>query len=383
MHGLTSTYPDYCFLVIGANMGISKMTKEHLACSLALDLPVFVVFTKIDIAPEEVFKSNLEKISNIMKRHCDKVPVKVKTEADVHQVVSTIETGKICPIFAISNTTGEHVDLLRLFLSRLPKVAAAKAAEEDASVAAESGITHKFVVDSRYFSKGVGLILGGTVLRGSVRLNQEMMFGPDRLGNFKPVIIKGIHENRVDITEAGEMASVCVNIKVSGKNAEPIKNNHIRKGSCLINHVAQKTKGVNQYQSLCIRYFDAQMKVLHHATTIQEGYQGVLHIGGVRQTVQAVRVARAAKSGKDEPAEDSGHMRNGDSGMIRFKFKYGVELIEQGAKIMVREGNTKAFGFIKQTYAMNAPPADLVDNFIIQTSETSTATVSNSGTRAT
>lgn len=96
-----------------------------------------------------------------------------------------------------------------------------------------------------------------------------------------------------------------------------------------------------------------------------------------------MRVARAAKSGKEEPTEDSGHMRNGDSGVIRFKFKYGVELIEEGAKIMVREGNTKAFGFIKHTYPMNAPPADLVDNFIIQASDTSSTATSNSGARAT
>jgi hypothetical protein len=30
-----------------------------------------------------------------------------------------------------------------------------------------------------------------------------MMFGPDKNGNFKLVIIKGIHEDRVPITEAG------------------------------------------------------------------------------------------------------------------------------------------------------------------------------------
>ena len=59
MHGLTSLYPDYCLLVIGANMGISKMTKEHLGISLALNLPVFVVFTKIDLAPEKVFNDNM------------------------------------------------------------------------------------------------------------------------------------------------------------------------------------------------------------------------------------------------------------------------------------------------------------------------------------
>ena len=56
-------------------------------------------------------------------------------------------------------------------------------------------------------------------------------------------------------------------------------------------------------------------------------------------------------------------MRTGDEGIIRFKFKYGVEFIEKGAKIMVREGNTKAFGAIIKVYPMNQPPEDLVDNF--------------------
>ena len=29
----------------------------------------------------------------------------------------------------------------------------------------------KFIVDSRYFCKGVGLILGGTVLKGTIRMD--------------------------------------------------------------------------------------------------------------------------------------------------------------------------------------------------------------------
>ena len=70
MHGLTSLYPDYCLLVIGANMGISKMTKEHLGISLALNLPVFVVFTKIDLAPEKIFNDNMQKIKKIMRQNC-------------------------------------------------------------------------------------------------------------------------------------------------------------------------------------------------------------------------------------------------------------------------------------------------------------------------
>ncbi len=61
-------------------------------------------------------------------------------------------------------------------------------------------------------------------------------------------------------------------------------------------------------------------------------------------------------------------MRANDKGTIRFKFKYGVEFVEKGAKIMVREGNTKAFGQIVDVYPINAPPEDLVDNFTVNDS---------------
>ena len=60
-----------------------------------------------------------------------------------------------------------------------------------------------------------------------------------------------------------------------------------------------------------------------------------------------------------------GCMRANDQGTIRFKFKYGVEFVEKGAKIMIREGNTKAFGQISHVYPMNDPPKDLVDNFTV------------------
>jgi GTPase len=71
----------------------------------------------------------------------------------------------------------------------------------------------------------VGLILGGTVLKGTLKLDQPMMFGPDRYGNFKPVVVKGIHLNRVEVPEAEQMSSICVHVKTVGKNTEPIKNN--------------------------------------------------------------------------------------------------------------------------------------------------------------
>lgn len=67
------------------------------------------------------------------------------------------------------------------------------------------------------------------------------------------------------------MASVCVHIKTTDKS-KPIKNSEIRKGSYLINPIEQKEKNKNQYHSLCVKYFDAHVKVLHHHTTIKDGF---------------------------------------------------------------------------------------------------------------
>ena len=51
MFGLVGLLPDYSMIIVGANMGVSRMTKEHLGISLALKIPIFIVVTKIDIAP--------------------------------------------------------------------------------------------------------------------------------------------------------------------------------------------------------------------------------------------------------------------------------------------------------------------------------------------
>ena len=44
--------------------------------------------------------------------------------------------------------------------------------EETLDQTLETEVTTKFIVDSRFFCKGVGLILGGTILRGSIKLEQ-------------------------------------------------------------------------------------------------------------------------------------------------------------------------------------------------------------------
>ena len=46
---------------VGSNAGIVGMTKEHLGLALALNVPVFVVVTKIDMCPANILQGKCER----------------------------------------------------------------------------------------------------------------------------------------------------------------------------------------------------------------------------------------------------------------------------------------------------------------------------------
>lgn len=52
--------PDAACLLVGANMGVVGMCREHLGVALALKVPVFFVITKTDIAPEHVLRNTVQ-----------------------------------------------------------------------------------------------------------------------------------------------------------------------------------------------------------------------------------------------------------------------------------------------------------------------------------
>lgn len=96
------------------------MTKEHLGLALALSVPVFVVITKIDMCPPKVLTDNIKLLIKILKSQgCRKVPVMVKNTDDVVVSATNFVSERLCPIFQVSNVTGDNLDLLKMFLNLL------------------------------------------------------------------------------------------------------------------------------------------------------------------------------------------------------------------------------------------------------------------------
>lgn len=122
--GLMGYAPDYACLVIAGNAGgVTDMTREHLSIAVMLDVPVFVVITKGDLATQDQLRHTLSSLLNILKSPwMSKVPVVVQNENDLVTCASQFSRrGPELPIFMVSNVTGSNMNLLSKFINHLPK----------------------------------------------------------------------------------------------------------------------------------------------------------------------------------------------------------------------------------------------------------------------
>ncbi|XP_044753150.1 GTP-binding protein 1 [Coccinella septempunctata] len=314
--GMTGHAPDFGMLMIGANAGIIGMTKEHLGLALALSVPVFVVVTKIDMCPPNILQENLRTLVKILKSPgCRKVPVMVKSLDDVVLSATNFVSERLCPIFQVSNVSGENLQLLKTFLNLLTTKMEYKENEPA-----------EFQIDDTYSVPGVGTVISGTTLKGVIRLNDTLMLGPDLLGHFQPISIKSIHRKRMVVKEvrAGQTASFAL---------KKIKRSQIRKGMVMVSPALNP--------QACWE-FEGEILILHHPTTISSRYQAMVHCGSIRQTASIVSMSKDC-------------LRTGDKALIHFRFIKHPEYLIPGQRLVFREGRTKAVGNITRIFTSSTP----------------------------
>ncbi|PIL36211.1 hypothetical protein GSI_01872 [Ganoderma sinense ZZ0214-1] len=314
LYGLTSGSPSCVILIVGGNAGLIGMSKEHLAISLALSVPVVVCITKIDMTPPNVLAKTVEQVSKILRSPgCRKTPVFVKSMEAAVAVAQSFGKERLAPVFQTSNVTGEGLDFLRAFLNLLP------ASESD---------NEKFLTDQPleysitevYSVPYVGTVVDGILNSGTVKAGDAVLFGPDSNGNFHSTVVKTIERKRARVASAE--AGQCVSFAL-----KRVRRTDVRKGMVLVHKADAPPKAVRQ--------FEGQVLILYHNTTLQRNYQAMLHCGAVRQTVRIISM--------DHP---QGILRTGDRATVTFEFISHPEFIKEGMKLLFREGKTKGLGVI-------------------------------------
>jgi len=309
LKGLLGYDVNYVMLVVGADDGLSIMGKEHLAVASILHFPIFIVITKVDKYSKERTNQIINDVKNILKiPGINRLVMEVESEEDILNAILAMRTGRVVPIFKVSNVTGEGLDLLSRFLSMLPP-------KEIASV---QGSQNPLVyIDEIYNVTGVGTVVLGSVIRGNINSNDTYYIGPTKFGEFKQVKVKTIQLNRVfvDNVNSGSIATFAI---------QGVEKDGLRKGMVLVK------SNVNAYKR-----FKAKVIVLHHPTTIREGYVATLHLYTIRQAIKFVKISK-------------GYLRSGDSSEVLLTFLYRPEYIEQGQIFVFREGRTRGLGVITE-----------------------------------
>lgn len=80
-----------------------------------------VVITKIDICPPQILEQTIQQITRILKSPgARKIPIFIKNREECINTATQFVSQRICPVFQVSNVTGESLDLVRTFLNILP-----------------------------------------------------------------------------------------------------------------------------------------------------------------------------------------------------------------------------------------------------------------------
>jgi GTPase len=343
LYGITGLFIDYGVVIIGSNMGVSKMTKEHLGILLYLKVPIIVVLTKEDICPPDIYENTRQRLKKILKLPLfGKSPLFLDTDADYEQFEKLCSTPEniysLIPIITTSCKTGKNIDKLNHLLQVLPNV-------EQQIQPVSSLLEPKFgsevpvntlvntqdkkpnsYIEAVYNVKGVGTVLTGTnISNEQMVVGQNLFLGPFGTTNpyFVPIKIRSMHDNYrnlVNSTNPGE--NYCISIKFL---KEQIERDQLRKGLILAN-----SQSIVSNVSL---KFKAKIKILNYKTTIKAGYTPVIHCRTIRQAAKIVEILNTTST-----------VRGGDETEVIFEFIYYPEYIELGAPIFFRDGTTKGVG---------------------------------------
>ena len=326
MYGVSALLPHYAVILIGTNMGVQRMTKEHLGIVISLNIPFFIVFTKVDIAPKEVKEKTINTFTSLLKTGLQKSVFNVKSEKDAEFAAKNVPMGNLVPIFQVSTVTGEGLEDLKYFLSQLiPK----NSINAELSLLKTAKDKTEVLLDNAFNTK-VGCIHAGVVIAGKLEVNQKLLLGPTQDGFFKPVQIREIQFLRVTVNEICCGNSCSFKLKSLDKNFE-LNTNTFKKGMVLLDPEIKLEPTLE---------FEVEALIVHHSSTIKVGYQSVVHCHVVRQTCTIV-------------AMDKEFLRSGDKGIIRFKFIKKPEYLHLGDTILFREGRTRGKGKILKIFPID------------------------------
>jgi GTPase len=335
LYGILGGFVDYGVVVIGANMGVNRITEEHLSIMLYLKLPVMIILTKIDIAPKDIYEKTKLSIKRLFNGKMFKRTLFfVDNNENLTEYCKNIETDEhhnIIPVISISCKTGENINNIHEILKKLPK--------NNKVINSIQTKDLMLYIDMKYLITGLGIVVSGSLWNKKIEVNNNYYIGPiyfpqdfqngyvedyKKKVYFYQIRIRSIHDNYRQLIEYTEPNNVCNACIKFTNTKETLTISQVRKGFIisdrpLVDHVFFKFKAI--------------IKVFNTATTnIHINYQPVIHCRTIRQTAKIIEI------NKNEERQNEYE--------CILQFVRYPEILETNILFFFREGNTRGIGKI-------------------------------------
>lgn len=202
-----SGYAPHFISLVVASGNLNQMTIENLQIIKAFKIPFFVILTKIDlVSPDDTgtLKQLLQLLNDVDKL---KTPMVIGSMNDFRLL-----DGDCCknyiPIFCVSNVTGVGLDLVQKYLFMLtPNINENEQRRLDKE-------TPEFHIDEIFRVQGVGTIVGGLLIKGTMNEKMPVKCGPGPNGEFYSGVVKSIHRNKFPCKsiKSNQSASLCFSV---------------------------------------------------------------------------------------------------------------------------------------------------------------------------
>jgi elongation factor 1-alpha len=351
IHGACSMEPDFGIIVVSDK--ITAITKEHMRLLAACKIPFIVVQNKIDAVPKDKVQ-DLQKTINKLVASTGVKMIKINTAEEAAAFGPNF--GALIPYVKCSTVSLEGIEVLKAVLLHMKKRI--------------KHLIKGFPIDCIYHPQTAQ----GHVFTGyagiEIAKNDRLYLGPFSDGSYLESTVKSLHNDyrlEVDKLSIGQRGCICMKI--------PKEKRHLIKSGMVL-----LKEPVAPYEGIVVRLY-----VLHHSTTIKEGYEVHMHAGSIKHTgtfvhisptndawepIQRRSVKAPAAEGTDttntdaavadaSAAEATGAdstsgganskviLRSNDKAIVSIKFKYRRFYLERGAIVIFREGSMRAFGKVE------------------------------------
>lgn len=357
-YGVSGCFPDYSFVIVGANRGILPMTKQHITLLLSMNVPIIILVTRTDITPKETYDQTIKQIETYCK-NVIRVPTevinnyhnrdndssefmteKIKYLLNSFDFSHTVKQPFV-PVISISNKTGYYVEFVKQVMSNLSPRNLWGSYENNRIINSfmshmdQKFFSHKqlnkistFYVDCVYTPPGIGIVVTGINRGEDLCVGDTVYIGPINK-EFKEIKIRSIHNDckqKIQSLQHHHRGTIAITGDKDFMNRQ-----HIKRGMIIIrNKELART-------NLCFR-FKAGITIFNHSSTLKTNYTPVLQIGNIRQSAKMF-INPLDNNGKDVVCVK-------EYAYVSFKFEKNPEFIEPYQVFVFRSGTVHGVGVI-------------------------------------